>query len=85
MALVGTELARAYVGTIRIKLLKIGAVILRNTRRIRFLLSSGEELFNNVGARFRVALLGLSFSDIVKQHRPEQKPFILNFFVDLSA
>jgi len=38
--LAGTELARAYVGTIRLKLLKIGAVILRNTRRIRFLLAS---------------------------------------------
>ncbi len=40
LALKGTELARAQVGTIRLKLLKIGAVILRNTRRIRFLLSS---------------------------------------------
>jgi hypothetical protein len=40
LALHGTELARAYVGTIRLKLLKIGAVIVRNTRRIRFLLSS---------------------------------------------
>ena len=40
LALKGTELANAYVGTLRLKLLKIGAVILRNTRRIRFLLSS---------------------------------------------
>ena len=40
LALQGTELAHAYVGTLRLKLLKIGAVILRNTRRIRFLLSS---------------------------------------------
>ena len=40
LALKGTELARAYVGTLRLKLLKNGAVILRNTRRIRFLLSS---------------------------------------------
>ncbi len=39
-ALYGTELEHAYVSTIRLKLLKIGAVILRNTRRIRFLLSS---------------------------------------------
>ncbi len=39
LALQGTELARAYVGTLRLKLLKIGAVILRNTRRIRFPLS----------------------------------------------
>ncbi len=38
--LVGTELAWAQAGTIRLKLLKIGAVILRNSRRIRFLLSS---------------------------------------------
>ena len=42
LGLAGTELARAYVGTIRLKLLKIGAVILRNTRRIRFLLASAH-------------------------------------------
>jgi hypothetical protein len=36
----GTELARAQVGTIRLKLLKIGAVIVRNTRRIRFFFAS---------------------------------------------
>lgn len=36
----GTELATAQVGTIRLKLFKIGAIIIRNTRRIRFLLSS---------------------------------------------
>ena len=41
MALKDTELARAYVGTIRLKLFKIGAVILKNTRRVRFLLASG--------------------------------------------
>ena len=40
LALSGTQLARAQVTTIRLRLLKIGAVILRNTRRIRFLLSS---------------------------------------------
>lgn len=40
LGLQGTELARAQVTTIRLKLLKIGAVILRNTRRIRFLLST---------------------------------------------
>jgi hypothetical protein len=47
-------LARAYVGTIRLKLLKIGAVILRNTRRVRFLLSSAyphQRLFRTVAAR----------------------------------
>jgi hypothetical protein len=42
LGLAGTELARAQVGTIRLKLLKIGAVVLRNTRRIRLLLSSGS-------------------------------------------
>jgi hypothetical protein len=40
LALAGTELARAQVGTIRLKLLKIGAVVWRNTRRVRLLLSS---------------------------------------------
>ena len=39
IALQGTELAQSYVGTIWLKLLKVGAVILRNTRRIRFMLS----------------------------------------------
>lgn len=50
-ALKGTELERAQVSTIRLKLLKIGAVILRNTRRIRFLLSSHypyQNLFKSV-------------------------------------
>ncbi|MDH3694674.1 MAG: transposase, partial [Gammaproteobacteria bacterium] len=54
LALAGTELARAYVGTIRLKLLKIGAVILRNTRRIRLLLSSSypnQDLFCLVAAK----------------------------------
>jgi len=54
LALHGTELAHAYVGTLRLKLLKIGAVILRNTRRIRFLLSSAcpyQALFFTVAAR----------------------------------
>jgi hypothetical protein len=40
LALAGTELARAQAGTIRLKLLKIGAVVLRNTRRVKLLLSS---------------------------------------------
>ena len=50
----GTELERAYVSTIRLKLFKIGAVILRNTRRIRFLLSSNypyQNLFRLVVKR----------------------------------
>jgi len=54
VALQGTELAHAYVGTLRLKLLKIGAVILRNTRRIRFLLSSAcpyQQLFLHVAAK----------------------------------
>jgi len=37
----GTELARAQVATIRLKLLKIGTVIVRNTRRIRLFFASG--------------------------------------------
>ncbi len=56
LALDGTELANAYVGTIRLKLLKIGAVIIRNTRRIRFLLSSAypyQRLFAHVAARLQ--------------------------------
>lgn len=40
LGLAGTELARAQVSTIRLKLLKIGAVVVRNTRRVRLLLSS---------------------------------------------
>jgi hypothetical protein len=54
VALQGTELASAYVSTLRLKLLKIGAVILCNTRRIRFLLSSAypyQKLFFHVAAK----------------------------------
>ncbi len=39
-ALVGTVLENAQVNTIRLKLFKIGAVVMRNTRSIRFMLSS---------------------------------------------
>ena len=56
LGLKGTELARAQMSTIRLKLLKVGAVILRNTRRIRFLLSSAyayQELFLAVAARLK--------------------------------
>ena len=56
LALKGTELENAQAGTIRLKLLKIGAVILRNTRRIRFLLSSHypyQDLFRSVAARLQ--------------------------------
>ena len=48
IALQNTELATAQCGTIRLKLYKIGAIILRNTRRIRFILSQNypkQELF----------------------------------------
>ena len=40
LALRSTEAARHQTQTIRLKLLKIGAVVIRNTRRIRVLLSS---------------------------------------------
>ncbi len=42
LGLAGTELARAQVSTIRLKLLKIGAVVLGNTRKVRLLLSSSS-------------------------------------------
>ncbi len=44
LMLQGTDLAKAQAGTIRLKLLKIGAVITRNTRRIRFSLSEHYSL-----------------------------------------
>jgi len=40
LALKGTELAKAQCGTIRLKLLKIEAVVTRNTRRVRMHLAS---------------------------------------------
>lgn len=40
LGLKGTAMARAQAGTIRLKLLKIGAVVLRNTRRVQLLWSS---------------------------------------------
>jgi hypothetical protein len=54
MGLSGTELSQAQCGTIRLKLFKIGAVIIRNTRRIRFLLSSSfpyQNLFLQLAAK----------------------------------
>jgi hypothetical protein len=54
LGLAGTGLARAQAATIRLKLLKIGAVMVRNTRRIRFHLSSAcpdQDLFRLVAAR----------------------------------
>jgi Transposase DDE domain group 1 len=44
LALKGTELERACTATIRVKLLKIGAAVLRNTRRVRLLLASHHPL-----------------------------------------
>jgi hypothetical protein len=44
MALKGTELERACADTIRLKLLKIGAAVVRNTRRVRLLLASSHPL-----------------------------------------
>jgi hypothetical protein len=55
LGLSATDLARAQVGTIRLRLLKIGAVITRNTRRIRLWLSSSfplQELFCSCLTRF---------------------------------
>ena len=43
-ALRGTELERASAATIRVRLLKIGAAIVRNTRRVRILLASHHPL-----------------------------------------
>lgn len=40
LALASTELAHAQAATIRVKLLKIGATVIRNSRRIRILLAS---------------------------------------------
>jgi hypothetical protein len=44
LALQGTELERACTATIRVKLLKIGAAVVRNTRRVRVLLASQHPL-----------------------------------------
>ena len=54
LALKQTALAHATVGTIRLKLLKIGAVVIQNTRRIRFLCARStphQALFTTVVAR----------------------------------
>lgn len=44
MALADTDLARATSATIRVKLLKIGAAVIRNTRRVRILFASHHPL-----------------------------------------
>ncbi len=56
LALKGTELARARCSTIRLKLLRIGAIVIRNTRRVRLLLSSAhphQQLFMLVATRLK--------------------------------
>lgn len=56
VGLKGTDMARAQAGTIRLKLLKIGAVVIRNTRRVRLMLSSAypdQGLFISVAQRLR--------------------------------
>ena len=55
----GTELARAQCGTIRLKLLKIGALVSLSVRRIRFRMASGyphADLFRQVLANLRHGL-----------------------------
>ena len=51
MALAETSIAKATPQTLRLKLLRVGAVIVRNTRRIRIMISSAypdQSLFTNV-------------------------------------
>jgi hypothetical protein len=58
LTLKNTELAKAQASTIRLKLLKIGAVVTRNTRRIRFALASGypyQDIFWQVVKRLNTA------------------------------
>jgi DDE family transposase len=55
LGLKGTELARAQAGTIRLKLLKVGTVVVRNSRRVRLWFSSAfplQELFRHCVACF---------------------------------
>jgi hypothetical protein len=68
-----TEWARAQVGTIRLRLLRIGAVITRNTRRIRLRLSSSfplQQLFCSCLARFSANRLPIN----TKRVSPLRKP-----------
>jgi hypothetical protein len=56
LALAGTEFARLQATTLRAKLLKIGAVIIRNTRRVRVMLSSAypyQETFRRAAFALR--------------------------------
>lgn len=55
LGLAGTSLANAQAQTLRAKLLKVGAIIIRNTRRIRFFLSNSfvhREAFIQVARHF---------------------------------
>jgi hypothetical protein len=61
VGLAGTELARATCGTIRLRLLKIGAVVRVSVRRVVVSLSGAyplAELFGQVAARLRAAFSG---------------------------
>ena len=56
VALAGTEMARAQAGTIRLRLLRIGAVVIRNTRRVSLHLSTAcpdKALFHLAAARLK--------------------------------
>ncbi len=56
LALQRTDMARAQAGTIRLKLLNIGAVVIRNTRRVRLHLSTAcpdKALFHLAAARLK--------------------------------
>jgi hypothetical protein len=56
LALQGTELAQAYAGTVRLKLLKIGAVVRVSVRRVRVSLATGcpaQALFERAWQRLR--------------------------------
>jgi hypothetical protein len=58
VGLCGTQLARAQVSTIRLKILKIGTVVVRNTRRIRLFFSRAcplQEFFRTLQARLSSA------------------------------
>lgn len=54
MILKGTELAKAQCNTIRLKLCKIGGVVIRNSRKVKFFLSSSypyQNLFINIAKK----------------------------------
>ena len=58
LALKATELERARAATIRCRLLKIGAAVLRNTRRVRVMLASHHPLRELFAERRPLAALG---------------------------